>query len=446
MLNSIFRKHPLPPHTVKLCASFALLVIAALTLMFSRPTDGSAQSLEKLNRFVQGAKAPDAATQLFAQGRDLLQEREYGDAADRFKRFLTEYPRHKDVDAALYWLAYSLTKVERFAEADRQIERLNREFPKSNWLDDARALRVQIAGQQRNTQAINNELDNDKLEIKLIALQSLFQADPERGAQLVADILKPGSTASPKMKETAVMLLGQHGGAKSFDTLLALARGGDPKLQKPAIFWLGQSKDSRALDALQEMLQSADADVAKSALFAISQQSDDRARQTLLNAARSGQSKQVRREAIFWLGQRGGDGAVDDLLQIYESEQDVEMKKQVLFALSQHNSPRAAAKLNEIARAGGNTEVRKQAIFWIGQRGDEQTLQTLIQLYDSESDAAIKDQLIFSFSQSNKKAALTKLMQIAKSDSSTEMRKKAIFWLGQSKDPEARKLIEELLR
>ena len=73
-------------------------------------------------------------------------------------------------------------------------------------------------------------------------------------------------------------------------------------------------------------------------------------------------------------------------------------------------------------------------------------MQTLVQLYDSESDAAIKDQLIFAFSQSNKKAALTKLMQIAKNDSSTEMRKKAVFWLGQSKDPEARKLIEEILK
>lgn len=446
MLNSIFRKHPLPPHTVKLCVSFAMLIAAALTLTLSRPADGSAQSLEKLNRFVQGAKASDAATQLFAQGRDLLQEREYGDAAQRFKRFLTEYPRHKDVDAALYWLAYSLVKVERFAEADKQIDRLTRDFPKSNWLDDARALRVQIAGQVRDTQTITSELDNDNLEIKLIALQSLFQADSERGAAMVADILKPGSTAGPKMKETAIMLLGQHGGARSFDTLLALARGGDSKLQKPAIFWLGQSRDSRALDALQELVQSPDLEVAKTALFAISQQNDDRARQTLLNAARNSQLKQLRREAIFHLGQRGGEGAVDDLLQIYESDQDVEIRKQVLFALSQHNSPRAAAKLNEIARAGNNVEVRKQAIFWIGQRGDEQTLQTLIQLYDSESDAAIKDQLIFAFSQSNKKSALTKLMQIAKNDSSTEMRKKAVFWLGQSKDPEARKLIEEILK
>ncbi len=446
MLKTIFYKKQLPPHTLKLCASFALLVIAVLTVTLSRPTDSSAQSLEKLNRFVQSTKASDAATQLFAQGRDLLQEREYGDAADRFKRFLNDYPRHKDVDAALYWLAYSLTKIERFAEADRQIERLFREYPKSNWADDAKSLRVQIAGQVRDTKTITSELDNDKLEIKLIALQSLFQADPERGAAVVADLLKPDSTASWKMKETAVMLLGQHGGAKSGDTLLALARGGDPKLQKTAIFWLGQSGDSRAFDVLLELTRSADQEVAKTALFALAQQKDDRANQALLTAARSAQSKELRREAIFWLGQRHSDGAVGELLQIYESEQDVEMKKQILFALSQNNSPRASAKLNEIARSGGNAEVRKQAIFWIGQRSDEQSLQTLIQLYDSESDAGIKDQLIFAFGQSHKKAALTKLMQIAKSDSSTEMRKKAIFWLGQSKDPEARKLIEEILK
>src|SRR5262249_17428090 len=148
-MKSIFGNHKLLSYTAKLCAPLLLLV--AIGVVVSRPSDGSAQSLEKLNRFVQSAKALDAATQIFAQGRDLLQEREYAKAAERFQRFINEYPRHKDVDAALYWLAYSLAKTERFAEADRQIERLIREHPKSNWMDDARALRVQIAGQVRDT-------------------------------------------------------------------------------------------------------------------------------------------------------------------------------------------------------------------------------------------------------------------------------------------------------
>jgi HEAT repeat protein len=446
MVKSIFGNRKLRPYATKLCVLLALLVVIGLVVTFGRLADSSAQSLEKLNRFVQSAKASDAPTQMFAQGRDLLQEREYGKAAERFQHFISEYPRHKDVDAALYWLAYSLTKTERFAEADRQIERLFREHPKSNWMDDARTLRVQIAGQVRDTRTISNELDNENNEIKQIALQSMFQADPERGAAFVADILKPDSKASPRMKETAVMLLAQHGGAKSADTLIALARGGDPKLQKTAIFWLGHSSDNRAFDLLQELAQSSDVEVAKSALFGLSQQGGDRANQVLLNLARNGQSTALRRDAIFWLAQSGGEKMLDELFQLYANDKDVELKKQVLFVLSQSNNPRAAAKLNEVARSGDSPELRKQAIFWIGQRGDEQTLQSLVQLYDSEKEEGIKEQLVFAFSQSRSKAALTKLIQIAKSDSSVEMRKKAIFWLGQSNDPEAKKLIESILK
>jgi len=196
MLKSIFGNRTLRPYAAKLRVPLALLVLIGFGASFGRPAGSSAQSLEKLNRFVQSAKTSDAPAQLFAQGRDLLQEREYGKAAERFQRFINEYPRHKDVDAALYWLAYSLTRTERYADADRQIERLFREHPKSNWADDARTLRVQIAGQVRDTRTITNELDNENAEIKLIALQSMFQADSERGAAVVADILKPGSNAS----------------------------------------------------------------------------------------------------------------------------------------------------------------------------------------------------------------------------------------------------------
>lgn len=447
MMKSIFGNRGLRAYLAKVCAPLALLVVIGLALAFSRPADSSAQSLEKLNRFVQSTKASDAPTRLFAQGRDLLQEREYGEAAQQFKRFISEYPRHKDIDAALYWLAYSLAKTEQFGEADRQIERLFREHPKSNWADDARSLRVQIAGQVRDTKTITNELDNENTEIKLIALQSLFQADPERGAAIVADILKSDSKASWRMKETAVMLLAQHGGAKSADTLIGLARGGgDSKLQRTAVFWLGQSNDPRVFDLLQELAQSGDVEIAKASLQGLSQLGGERANQSLLSIARNGKSVGLRRDAVFWLAQSAGEKGIDELFQLYASEKDAELRKQVLFALSQINSPRAEAKLNEVARTGDSPEMRKQAIFWVGQRGDEQALQSLIQLYDSEKDNDIKEQLIFAFSQSNSKNALNKLMQIAKGDASLEARKKAIFWLGQSKDPEAKKLIESILK
>jgi HEAT repeat protein len=425
-----------------------LVVTAGAMLIFGERNSSHAQSLEKLNRFVQGTNAADKAMTLFRQGRDLIEEGDWNKAADRFNRFISDYPRHRDVDAALYWLAYSLKKSERYQDADRQLERLFREYPKSNWIDDARALRVEIAGQVRDTRPITDELDKDNSEIKRIALQSLFQADPERAAAFVADILKPDSKADRKLKETAIALLGQHSGPKSTATLIELARTqSDPKLRRTAIFWLGQSGDEKAFDALKELAtKSSDDEIAKAALFALAQRSDKRGYDVLLEVARTSPSVRQRREAIFWLAQRGDENVVDELMKIYGAERDLAVRKHILFALTQNSSARAANALNEIARSGSEVELRKQAIFWLGQRGGEQAVETLIQLYDAEKNPEIKEQLIFALGQSESKAALRKLMQIAKSDTSVEARKKAVFWLGQKRDPEAAKFLEEILK
>src|SRR5499426_2784563 len=213
----------------------------------------SAQELGKLNRFIQNSNAKDEAMKVFRQGRDQIEDENWSSAAATFNSFVADYPKHKDVDAALYWMAFALKKQGKFAEADRQLERLIREHPRSNWLDDARAMRVEIAGQTGNKQVVERELDKNDLEIKLIALQGLFQSNPDRAMAIVGEILlKPDSQAGRQLKDNAIALLGQHGGPKTTPTLMDLARNlTDRKLRKTAIFWLGQSGDESAFGLLK---------------------------------------------------------------------------------------------------------------------------------------------------------------------------------------------------
>src|SRR5262249_32755036 len=118
----------------------------------------SAQDLKKLNNFVQSASASDAAMQIFRDGRDLIADEKWDRAAKRFRDFINEYPKHKDVDAAHYWLAFALKKQGKLDEADQQLERLVRNYPRSNWLNDGRAMRVEIAGLLGKKDVIQNEL------------------------------------------------------------------------------------------------------------------------------------------------------------------------------------------------------------------------------------------------------------------------------------------------
>jgi hypothetical protein len=431
----------------------AVSFIVSLIVLFAlsggdRPAGVSAQELGKLNRFLQNSNAQDGAMKVFRQGRDLIESGNWGRAAATFNSFIVDYPKHKDVDAAIYWLAFALKKEGKFSEADRQLERLIREHPRSNWIDDAKAMRVEIAAQTGNSQVINNELNQNDRELKIIALQSLFMANPDRALEFVAGLFKPDSKADRQLKENAIGLLGQHGGAKSAAMLSEIARSqSDPELKRPAIFWLAQRGGDAAVDELLKFYDSEqNIEVKKHILFSLSQNASPRVRAKLIEVASSSGDIELRKQAIFCLSQRWDEGKVEELTRIYDADSNTEIRKQVLFVLAQTNDARAHAKLLDVARTSTDVEVRKMAIFWLGQRGGGQAINELIQLYDAEREEQVKEQLIFALGQSRQKTALQKLMQIARDDPSVEMKKKAIFMLGQSKDPEAVKFIEAILK
>src|SRR5262245_17997303 len=204
------RNHRRPQRSVRaLCLAFILTLIAGMSVS-NRVPGVSAQELGKLNRFLQGSNPKDDAMKIFREGRDQIEEENWNGAAAKFITFIKSYPNHKDVDAALYWMAFALKKQGKYAEANQQLERLMRKHPRSTWIDDARAMKVEIAGQTRNPQAAEKELDKNDMEMRVIALQALFQANPERAAEIIRGILGPGSTADRKLKETAIALLGQN--------------------------------------------------------------------------------------------------------------------------------------------------------------------------------------------------------------------------------------------
>jgi HEAT repeat protein len=489
-----------------------LLAMTAAGLLFvpgrGRTAQRLDQDLDKLNRFVQTGGTP--AMQVFRQGRDLIEKEDWAAAASKFEGYVAQYPKSKEADAALYWLAYALKKQSKFQDAERALERLTKEFPRSTWVDDARAMEVEIAP-QTGKHVDPEGLDDD--ELKMVALQSLFQSDPARASTYVAEILKPGSKASRELKETAVSLLGNHGGPEATAMLLDIARtqpdpdlravaihrlgqsndetvvdeltkiyaaeqdrdvkgqvlhafsqmngqrayagllrvaqsDGDTELRQTAIHWLGQRNEAQAVDDLMRLMSNErDDDIRGAVLHAFSQMNDPRAQAKLLEIARGGEgSVELRTQAIHWVGQRSGGGVVGELMSIYRADRNEEIRGAVLHALSQQRDPRARASLLEVARGGDDPELRSQAIHALTQFDDDASVAELVKLYDSERDEDVKNGLLHAFSESKQERALLKLMDVARGDASREMRKQAIHWLGQSRDPRAMKLLQDLLR
>ena len=402
------------------------------------------QDLAKLEKFMQATKGNTASMQIFREGRDQIEAQNWQKAAEKFNEFITGFPKNKDLDAALYWYGYALQKQGRKDEAKVPLIRLIDRFPSSSWRHEAEALLV-VLGEQ---EAVKRGLDRDNCEIKMLALQSLFQADEERATQIVMESLKSNPGQCEGFQAAALAMLGQHGGARAYPVLLDLARNPNAglRLRLTAIRYLGAQR-SEANTA--ELVKIYDADKTREiryqVLRALADRDDVAARAKLVEIAKQGETPELRFMAMRVLIDHGRM-SLDDLLQIYNTEKDPQIKQGLLRTFADSRDPRAQAKLLEIARGSDSVELRSYAIRWLGDRDDEQTVGQLVAMYDGEQNQQLKMALIRAFGDSKQKVAVHKLMAIARGDSSVELRKVAVRYLGQSKDPEALKYLEELLK
>jgi HEAT repeat protein len=483
-----------------------LLCVGAIVLVQTRDAYGSDQDIAKLNRMVQTNRSNAASMKIFQEGRDLIESQSWQKAAERFNDFIKSYPKDKDVDAALYWFGYALQKQGFKEEAKSPLKKLINNHPSSTWRKEAEGMLV-LLGEQK---AVDEALSRENCEIKVLALPSLFQADPERAITFVSDALKTTSPC-PGFQAAAVSLLGSHGKGRVVPLLIEVARSNpDLKVRLTAIRWLGDQHTDQVADELARLY---DADRTKEVrsqiLRALIESRTARGSAKVLEIARGGDDLNSRLAALRFMGEMEDASTLDELLRMFDNDKTPEVRSQVLRALSQREEPRARTKILDVARNGDSPEIRMEAIRTLGNSGkvavddllllysseanlqikmallralgdtddarghsklfeiarsndalelrsyavrqlggrdDEQTINQLVTMYDSEQNLQVKDALLRAFGDSKQKSAIRKLIAIARSGPTLEQRKRAVNYLGQSKDPEALKFLEELLK
>lgn len=395
------------------------------------------------------AKVKDGAglaAQLFGEARTLFENENWAAAAAKFEEFLTAHPRDLQADAALYWLATALKKQERFQAAGQALARLSKEFPRSSWASDARVMRVELASLTGDRPAIEKALADEDEDVRLVALQSLVRLEPERAAEVAAEVLKPGSAASPRMKLAVVALLENAGrGAATSLLVEVVRRETDQKLRKAAIYALGRGGHQGALEFLKGLVVSGgDDEIAKSAAFAIAQLPGTPAGEFLGELARTAPSREMRRSVVNWLAHQNTETAVGELVKTFDAAGDAETKALCLLALGQSNLPRAQDKLAEVARQHAEPEVRMHAILGMGLRGEERGVNSLLALYDAEADETVKEWVLAALGMAGQKRGLRKLMDVAAGDASARLRRAALKALTRvGGDPAVEKFLRE---
>ncbi len=432
------------PHTAPRLLAGALALLGLLLAAGAAPA--SARQKDLLNRFVQSDD--DSAMRAFTQGRGFVDAQQWERAAETFGRFVAQYPKDKNMDAALYWLAYAQNRQGNPAAAEAPLARLLQLYPNSRWADDAKTLRVEVLAKQGKPVNALDEADAT-VELQIIALKTLCENDKVGCSARVGEVLRTNKPAP--LKEAAIILLGRYGGTEAVPALIQMARAEpDDKLRMRAISALGATNDERALDVLREIASGptyADVSPTDSAIHALAGFDNPRAVNLLGEVATRGQNPKARTHAIELLSRRRGEAAVDELLRLYDAVPDVQTKKYVVAGLGMRKDPRALNKLIEIARSASDVALRRQAIHAIPNRGDDQDLDVLLPLYDSERDNDLKNHLLQAIGQYQNQRAYQKLEQVVRTQAEPlERRKAAISYLSRSKDPGVMKFLEDLLK
>ncbi|MEW6211908.1 MAG: HEAT repeat domain-containing protein [Acidobacteriota bacterium] len=454
--------------TMKKITTLAILLVF-VSMVFGSRAIASDQNIERLNRFVQTTSSTDAAMKVFVEGRAFITNKEWAKAAEKFRQVISEYPKSENVDVALYWLAFALKKQDKFNEASEVLAQLVRQHSNSSWVSDARQMQVEIAAATGRSDIVIEEAASSEDEIRIVALQSLFEADPARAASLVSDILKRGSKASARLREAAVSLLGQYGGKEALPALLDLARNEqDPKIRKRAINSLGWKDSDEAFNLLKQ-LAGGDDEIAETALQAITNYGAhrNRAYSFLVETAKTSKSLKARKLAISGLGRYSNEQVLDELMSIYNANQDIEIRKSIISALGggghylefAHVSSLYVGSGQGIGSGSSNVitsttprpAIAPTAPALVGQQNAqkqrrERAAAILVQLYDVEKDDGLKRRIIYAMANTASKQALNKLMAIARSDASVERKKAAISALGRTRDPEVLLFLEELIK
>jgi TolA-binding protein len=315
---------------------------------------------------------------LYQSGLNHIDNHQYDLALSEFNRVATGAGAH--AEGALYWEAYVANKLGRSSAAQAAIDALRKTYPGSRWLDDAKALELEV---QQSKGPVSPESETDE-DIKILALNGLMQSDPEKALPQVENLLK--GSHSPRLKKQALIVIGQSNLPKAQQDLEEIARGGNPDLQARAIQYLAQKRNDNTDRILSEIYTSTSDSAVKQAVLATFTVARDRDR--LVQIVKTEKDEKVRTAAIGKLGDVEGQ---PELWQIYQSENSADGKVIVLNAMRRNGN---LDKLAEAARTDKDPKVRQTAIRVIATQLAGTPSAALVALYGSEQDEKVKQTII----------------------------------------------------
>jgi len=384
------------------------------------------------NTFSQSST--ESAAAVFRAARDQITDGEWAKAQDKFSEYVSKFPNEKNLDAALYWLAYSQYKLSKYQQCRETANKLFEKYQDSAWLDDARLLIAQIPGTVDFTipRAVSTA---PAMALPAISADELL-IDPRAITPAVpaVNLYAPGGPVTAI--GTVAPLPAQIVGRTDLDRLaleITEDDNDDPCEFKIVVLQaLFQTDVQRGILAATEWLKPGSTQTVRcksAALALLGRHGGKASTPVILGLARSEPDVKLRARAISTLGATNDDSVIDPLREFALNSTDNEIVEASLYALSRHTNERVIGVLTDIATSGKTTAQRRMAIGSIASRPGEPAVDALFRIYDADQSVEIRKSVIAGFANRQSERAGDKLFEIARNSDNIELRKTAISYL-----------------
>jgi HEAT repeat protein/TolA-binding protein len=416
------------------------------------------------NKFAQQGSNNAAATAVFNGGRDLIDDAQWARAEESFAQYVAKYPQEKNVDAALYWMAYAQAKLRKYNQSKDTIQKLLKTYEKSVWKEDAELLMAQLPGSvpakidilaQAPEPGAATASSAPVSPVAVIAparpgsaaAPVALEQDPirtqemqERIAEAQARALERNREAQERMQERIADAQEKMKDKFKYDYEVGMGKGfggpaakgsdDDPSEFKIVVLQaLCESDPQRCVAVSTDWLKPNSGQTTacrRAALVFLARHGGKSATPIILGVAQSDPDLKVKTRAISLLGSSNDDSVLGALRDFALNSPQSEVVEAAVYALSQHTSPQALNSLADIALSAKPLPLRKSAIRGIYTRAGEPAVDALFKIYDSSQDVEIRKNVIYGFGNRKSERAATKLVEIAHSAENVELRKEAI--------------------
>lgn len=438
-------------NVTKLNRILALAIATAFPLIASGLSQQvSAQKYShrpKAKAFAQQGSTNAAATTVFNGGRDLIDDAQWARAEETFAQYISKYPQEKNLDAALYWMAYAQSKLRKFNQSKDTLQKLLKTYEKSIWKEDAELLLAQLPGVVAVkvdpvtvtvdsvapvTVAVQNPVEvqvrTQEMQERIAAAQA---RSVERAREAQERMAERMADAQEKMKDKFKYDFELEGVGKGVGFGVGKGSGDDdPSEFKIVVLQaLCESDSQRCVGVAADWLKPNSGQTVackRAALTLLARHGGKAATPIILGVAQNETELKVKTRAISLLGASNDDSVLGALRDFALNSPQNEVVEAAVYALGQHNSPQALNLLADVALSNKPIPLRKTAIASISSRPGEPAVDALFKIYDSSQDIEIRKSVIGGFSRRKSERAGNKLVEIARSSDNIELRKAAI--------------------